>query len=242
MRKILQISMIFSLFLSLSPISNAQALEIVSSEETVSGSPSAQSFKAHVVVKNISDADLIVWASARKVELTEGHKYLFCDLNYCYQSTDGDELLADESFVLGSGEQTGAEVVYIGLEPNGISGRSIITMKFAIEGDPFDFIEFTATFDVLTSVANNPESAFSVSEAMPNPAADMITIKYNIPDINIRSRLSIYDIYGIVIKEIELDQSGRSISVDISNLVPGTYFYRLNSGSEIIGSKFVVSR
>jgi hypothetical protein len=74
----------------------------------------------------------------------------------------------------------------------------------------------------------NVKYAF-LGEAYPNPAAESFTIDYELPENSINAIVSLYDVSGKTIKQIELNGStGRQqLNLSVGDLSSGMYFYSL---------------
>jgi hypothetical protein len=74
----------------------------------------------------------------------------------------------------------------------------------------------------------NVKSAF-LGEAYPNPAAESFTIDYELPENSVNAIVSLYDVSGKTIKQIELNGStGRQqLNLSVGDLSSGMYFYSL---------------
>jgi Secretion system C-terminal sorting domain len=85
----------------------------------------------------------------------------------------------------------------------------------------------------------NVKSAF-LGEAYPNPAAESFTIDYELPENSINAIVSLHDLSGKTIKQIELNGStGRQqLNMTVVDLPSGMYFYSL----EIDGNRQMTKR
>jgi len=83
---------------------------------------------------------------------------------------------------------------------------------------------------------NNTKS-LSIS---PNPATNIISIRYEGSLWNDNGHLSIYGVCGNEVKYIQISKPTEIINIDISSLSPGLYFIRLQNETEVLGSgKFI---
>jgi hypothetical protein len=89
------------------------------------------------------------------------------------------------------------------------------------------------------SELENAKSAF-LGEAYPNPAAESFTIDYELPENSNNAIVSLYDVSGKTIKQIELNGStGRQqLNLPVVDLPSGMYFYSL----EIDGNRQTTKR
>ena len=63
----------------------------------------------------------------------------------------------------------------------------------------------------------------------PNPANDLITVRYKIPNNLFRSQVVICDVIGKEIKRITLFDTQGQVQIDISSLNKGVYYYHLEN-------------
>ena len=76
----------------------------------------------------------------------------------------------------------------------------------------------------------------------PNPYTNQTSIKYSLPDNDSNSFIKIYNISGIEIQSIELqNQKGQNyITIDASNLESGIYAYTLIVNNQVVDTKTMV--
>lgn len=122
-------------------------------------------------------------------------------------------------------------------------GTSIVKYKFFDDDNPDTFSEVVVKYwsspqAIGEEIANN----ISFSNAYPNPAINTFNIDYNF-DTNINNAsLKIVNLLGSVVKEVEIDQNSNKLSMDISNLDSGVYFYSIVVNNEVFQTKKLVIR
>ncbi len=95
--------------------------------------------------------------------------------------------------------------------------------------------DVSLTLDSTTSIGElNNKNHFAIA---PNPGKDLFTISYAIPK---KSVFVIYDILGVPLYQKELDERANSISINLSFLKPGCYYYSLLCDSKLIESNKLV--
>ncbi len=87
----------------------------------------------------------------------------------------------------------------------------------------------TATFDLVNS--------FGV-KVFPNPAINFVSVKWN-DQIKVQ-KLTVSDISGRIIREIQQDQPAGEFKLDTANFVPGHYFISLESENQVSRSMFEI--
>jgi hypothetical protein len=77
----------------------------------------------------------------------------------------------------------------------------------------------------------------------PNPSSNKITIELGSNSKQQNCLISIYSVDGKLIKNINVSQDQQRISINISDLLPGIYFYNIHSNNNSTSmNKFIVSR
>lgn len=82
-----------------------------------------------------------------------------------------------------------------------------------------------------------------ISNAYPNPAASNINFDYKIPATSTRASIKVTNLLGTIIDNVVLEKTEGKISLNVSNLKNGIYFYSLMiNNSATTTRKFVVKR
>jgi hypothetical protein len=104
-------------------------------------------------------------------------------------------------------------------------------------------IDFDGTFEYSNEVEiEAAPSSFSLEQNYPNPFNPATTIKFNLPAKEFVS-LKIYDLLGDEVAELlneEKPAGSHSIEFDASGMASGTYFYKLQAGSNITTRKMIL--
>jgi len=157
----------------------------------------------------------------------EKHKNMFN--NIVAQNLDFLNMLANDSssvFQLsawGMLEQAGYKEKY----------REIVKLPNLVVADKSMAIENKKT---LNNNYNNLESLFKV---FPNPADDYITVQFAIIDFSQATKLTLSDMHGKTIKQIELQNQIGEIRIDVSNLEKGIYI--LSCGNNLFSKKININ-
>jgi hypothetical protein len=99
-------------------------------------------------------------------------------------------------------------------------------------------------FGPVKCTAGENGAVLSLAQNAPNPAKEMTTIAFTLPDrgpVDIR----VYDISGRVVSEIakeEYDAGQHEIELNVDNLADGVYVYRLTAAGDTIVRKMIVAR
>lgn len=78
-------------------------------------------------------------------------------------------------------------------------------------------------------------------DLFPNPANDLLTVKYTLPEGMKTGSLLIFDITGKEIKRVDLESSSAVLNLDVNTLSNGLYFWRIESnGQTLYSDKFSI--
>ncbi len=98
--------------------------------------------------------------------------------------------------------------------------------------------DLVGSLPIVTNVSGEIESG-SISQPYPNPSSDKTIIGYELPEGVDNGEVVIYDINGSEIKKYTIDRSFNTLELDNSDLISGTYFYKLIAQG-VNGSKKMV--
>ncbi len=123
-----------------------------------------------------------------------------------------------------------------------------ITATVDFLGNPFPFQVVDDSSVVITVVEvlgidPNHNSEFQVFQNVPNPFSEVTRLSYYTPNQG-QIELSVYNILGVLVhQETELAVPGKHhFNFNGSELQPGTYLYRVETGEGYFSGKFMKSR
>ncbi len=120
---------------------------------------------------------------------------------------------------------------------NGNLGTSRIMYTFFDDDNPGDSVAVIVNY-VGTGVAiEQPSYESELSAAYPNPADDQVSFKYNLPPSVKDARVVIRNVIGKVVKEGALSGELGELTIDVSSLNDGVYFY-----SYILDEQTIITR
>ncbi len=227
---------------------NAQSFElsydgnILSDTVYVYDNPDSTYIAFYAHVKNISDKPITVNVARTNIIEMEGSSNSVCFAEQCYSPLlDTCTTYLD----LQAGEIS-SELTYLKAEyyhSGGIIGETVVRYSFYNVNQPTDHKDVVVVYWTSpTSVEETIFSQISFSNIYPNPATSNINIDYNF-DTNINNAsLKIVNLLGSVVKELEIDQNSNKLSMDISNLDAGVYFYSIVVNNEVFQTKKLVIR
>lgn len=80
----------------------------------------------------------------------------------------------------------------------------------------------------------------TISNAYPNPASSMVSMKYDISEASENGQIIFYDMLGKSVKEIVLTDKKGTAKVNVDDLNPGIYFYSFVVDGKAISTKRLV--
>lgn len=216
--------LLFALLLAVK-ISAAQSLTIVAYDSLVQGNAYTDNdLVSHITIENTTSSPVSV-----KVRRRIAASNALIDSNaicwfVCYATTVGETPAA---LTLAAGERNSTDFsghVYPDLD--GVAASGAITYVFFNTNDANDTAAVTIHYEVTPNFSSFAQQAVPF-EAYPNPARDVLNLRYQIPAYVGKARFELSDMVGNVVKRVELSPSGFQDQVDLRGLQSGVYFYRL---------------
>jgi len=194
----------------------------------------------HAEVFNKTDNILNVKVLRTNIDVVEGSVNSFCWASQCYPPFLDES--GDYQPIIG-GESSGENNFYAEFVANETFGISIVKYKFFDKDNPDIYKEVVVKYwSSPEAIEEEIANLISFSNAYPNPAINKFNIDYNF-DTNInKASLKIVNLLGSVVKEVEIDQNSNKLSMDISNLDSGVYFYSIVVDNQILQTKKLVIR
>ena len=81
-----------------------------------------------------------------------------------------------------------------------------------------------------------------VSHLFPNPAVDFAQVDYQFSGNNQEVKISIFNVLGQVVKEIDLDKDDRTVKISLRELNSGLYMYQLLVDGKPVATKKLMVR
>ena len=170
-------------------------------------------------VINSTPADIAVWAKKTELSIISGSENYFCWVS-CYLP---GTYVSPDSLIIGA---NATNKIFSGdYEANGNAGASYIMYTFFNDADYNDSIALVVKYIAGSGVGiNDSKPSVDVSSLYPNPANNKVSLNYNLNGAS-NARLEIRNILGSVVKSVEINETNGQISLDVSNLTNGVYFY-----------------
>jgi len=189
-----------------------------------------------VFLINPTESSITMNTLRTNIELPEKVSAYVCCLEGCY----GDDVFA----ISGTIEEKKHDDYALHLRPNGGFGMCKFKLEFWTEENKADIFTLYVEINILgVGVKENKHGNSSLS-AFPNPAPahSNININYALAEKSQNNRLIIRNILGCEVMNIPLNPHQNSISLDISPLVSGVYFYAIENKNHIsIVKKLIIN-
>jgi len=231
-----------SLLVCLSTFAIAQSLEIWHEGElvpdqsalTIVGDPADPELIIEVDVKNVSSNTLNVLAKKFEVSVIPGSTNLFCWLlcfpPFVFEAPSPDTLAPGETSSEFSGHYT----------PGGNIGVTIMRYTFFDQNNPDDSVCFYTEFNAGPVGIDEFSKDVAVSNAYPNPASSQTSIDYVLPYSASSASIKIHNLLGAVVRETVLTDRTGKVTINISGLKDGVYFYSVMVNNETIEARRLV--
>ncbi len=128
---------------------------------------------------------------------------------------------------------------------NSLAGVSIMryTVFDAVHvtDSAYFFVEFNAGTVGINDFSSHKK--ISVSNPYPNPAKSQTSFNYQLPANTSKASIKIHNLLGAIVKDVQLVGQSGKISVNVSDLNDGVYFYSIVVNNETYETKrLIVSR
>jgi hypothetical protein len=81
---------------------------------------------------------------------------------------------------------------------------------------------------------------FTMSNPMPNPAVNNTAVKYSFASQPKSSSIKVYNMVGMMVKEIRVEGTEGKAQLDVSGLTEGVYFYSLIVNDKVVSTKRLI--
>ncbi|MCL2168297.1 MAG: T9SS type A sorting domain-containing protein [Lentimicrobiaceae bacterium] len=189
-------------------------------------------FVTYIEVANLTDIDLNVKTLRTNINLVDGMNAYVC----FFECDSPEGTMLEMEYTIEGG---GSETYSLHLQPHGNFGLCRFKIEFEAEDQ-----QMTLYVDIdMTHVGVQENNNAASLSAFPNPAPanSIITISYSLAHNNDSNRLIIRNILGTVVMNLPLNPFNSNISIDISSLKSGVYFYSIENNNQIsITKKLIV--
>lgn len=187
-------------------------------------------YAVDVILQNQTDIELFVRTLRENIALPTGMFAYVC-FGYC---DDSGEEFAMDCMV---GEQ---EAYELHLKPNGKTGLCKFKIDFSTPEQNMTLFINVDVVPVGVQEYNNAKTSLS---AFPNPTTvnSKVNVSYTLADKSCSHCLVIRNIMGVELLSKPLNPNDSKISIETSSLLPGIYFYAIESKNQVfIAKKLIV--
>ncbi len=201
----------------------------LSDRDTVYGNPGANDIQFDAIFNNNSDNGANIKVSRNIIELQDGASTYFRWVATYGPDTD----ISTESFFVPAGGSSPEGTFISYYMPQGIIGVSEIEYTFFNVNNEDENVKIVVVYDTSTDAIDEYilRNSF-VSDIFPNPVNYSATIKYSFPKEAETIDLRLTNVLGSVVYEQSLGSGDGKVSIDVSGLVEGIYFYSLFINNE----------
>jgi len=225
---------------------NAQAQDITLSIDgetlgesiTVWGDPGDAEIVFLAIVHNNTDRDMNIKVRRNRLEMVEGTVSQFCWGGACWPPDTEESPQAD---TIAAGGQSAEGDFSAHYNPNTHIGTSTVEYLFYNEDNEDQNVKITVYFWASPqSIAEDAMKGGSISDVYPNPAVHTVNFDYNMPATVTSAKVSIVNLLGSVVKETVVEPNANKLSMDISELEDGIYFYNVIVNGKIYKTKKLI--
>ncbi|OPZ99270.1 MAG: hypothetical protein BWY70_01014 [Bacteroidetes bacterium ADurb.Bin408] len=212
-------------------ILNANKENVSNTGFNVSGNPNSI-IEAHIYIVNTSASFAQFKVKKIETNVLANTVNTFCFNGQCYPPS----VFETPSFItLQAGDTSTSTAFYGDYTPNGVIGASVITYVVFNANNTNDSTYVNVTYTVNPASVYKPDySKIEFSNPYPNPAVVQARINYNIPYAFNSANLILRNLIGTKVKEIEITNPQGKLTIDVTDLNEGIYFYSLIIDGNII--------
>ena len=233
-RILLSIIFIFSLIIS----AGAQQLELYWNGEKLPDTVGVYGdgdgsfelvFEAYL--KNGTDKDLYIGAARETLQAVDSTENSFCWPTNCY-SAEVDT--SDARYDLFLHADSTSTYPFSGhYSHNYKFGETIVKYTLFERGNLDNNVSVIVIYKYsLTGIANHSDNNITFSNVYPNPATNRVNFDYKL-NSNSNATISIVNLLGSVVKRVNLNPASNKISIDVSDLPQGVYFYSIDVDGKV---------
>ena len=236
-------------FISPSDIRLKQNIESVK-EATRAGSTLENVLNMNVIKYNYIDFHKPAKNDTATVDLTDPTQDITADIHYGLSAQELQNIYPD---LVKKGQDGYFGINYVELVP--ILIRSIQELKQQLDEVSCKKDEETAKARVsnngfdedetedISDATTIPTSTASLAQNTPNPFTERTTIRFTLPDDTKNACICIFDMSGKMLKQVPVDASMQSITIEGYELQAGMYIYSLLiNGKEIKTRRMILSK
>lgn len=185
--------------------------------------------KAHAIVTNNKSEMALIKVVRTEKSLVAGTYNYFCYAGTCYAPNTNESNFD----VFGPGESSTVDDFYADYQSNGNNGTSIIEYAFVNHNNPSEKVSFTVYFTTSPASVEDLIARSSFSNPYPNPAKKDVSFDFNFPMEVKTASIKVFNMLGKLVIDQELSEKSGSITLPVSEIPEGVYFYSLILNNKI---------
>lgn len=221
---------------------NAQDLYLSWEGETLGdtvmvwGSPDTSEIILYAHVYNNTDNEIGVKVRRRHIETVDSTGDYFC-WGACFPD------FVDESDPVAVAPGLSADEFSSHYKPQSHIGTSIIEYTFFNVDNEDQSVSIVVKYWASPQgIAEDVMNGGSISDIYPNPATQLVNLDYNMPSEVDFAKVRIVNLLGAVVKESVVDRNANKLTMDVSDLEGGIYFYNIIVNGDIYKTKKLIVR
>ena len=204
---------------------------------TVWDEPDSSEIVFHAVVHNMTVNWMEIKVRRNQVEMVDSTSSYFC-WGSCYPDSIGESPASILIPSGGSSVDTAFSGHYI---PNTKIGTSIVEYIFYDADNEDQYVKVLVNYRASPQgIAKDLLKEGSISDIYPNPTSTLVNIDYDLP-LEIESAgVRILNLFGSVLKEVDIERGTNKLTVDVSDLKSGIYFYTVLINGNLYETKKLI--
>jgi len=204
---------------------------------TIWGSPDSSEIVFHAVVHNMTVSWMEIKVRRNQIEMVDSSSSYFC-WGACFPD---DIVESPDSILIPSGGSS-VDTAFSGrYMPNTKIGTSIVEYMFYNADNEDQFVK------VLVKYRASPEGIAdilmrggNISELYPNPATKFVSVDFDLPAKVKSASIRIVNLFGSVLKVLDVEHGTNKLTVDVSGLESGIYFYTVLLNGHVYETKKLI--
>ena len=211
--------------------------DTLGSTHTVWGEPDSSEIVFHAVVHNNTGNWMKIKVRRNQVEMLDSTSSYFC-WGVCF---DDDVEESPDSILVPSGGSSVDDAFSGHYIPKNKNGTSMVEyMFYNMENEEQNVKVLVKYWTSPENIVEDMVNSGSISDIYPNPAATFVNIDYEIPAEVKSAQIRIINLFGHIVKEQAIKRNKNRLTMDISELEAGIYFYTLLIDNRIYHSKKLI--
>lgn len=127
--------------------------------------------------------------------------------------------------------------------PNTVAGCTDVTMRFFDKNNTADFVEQSFKFCATeggVSILDQIKNGNVMETPFPNPASDVLNVKFNLPRAVKDAQVLLVDMTGRTIKSHKPSGNYGLMVWDVQDLPEGLYYMMMTGEGEVLGTQKIV--